>query len=205
MLKTRPVQDDFKNAVLHCISDLYRYAVSICHDTVNAEDLVSETVLRALERRIKLKDETKLKQWMLRVLTNIFIDQKRKMKRMNNVSLDARESDRKSFSLYEAISQSHFTDHNTPEITLIQKLSSEQIQKTIKELPDTFRIAFVLCDIQELSYQEIASILDVKVGTVRSRISRARSMLQKSLWQQAKETGIKVKGSRMKSKNNCDC
>jgi RNA polymerase sigma-70 factor (ECF subfamily) len=200
---TRLVADDFKGAVLKSLDDLFRYALSISHDTLLAEDLVSETVLKALENKEKLKDPSKQKQWMLRMITNSFIDQSRRLKRIKNIPLETNRSDNQPFSLYEAISHSTFTDDATPEVKLIQKLSSEKIQSAIKQLPDTFRIAFVLCDIEELSYHEIALTLELRIGTVRSRIARARSMLQKLLWKDALEAGIKIK--KKKKESNCDC
>lgn len=205
MQNTRRKHDNFKNAIVNCVDDLYRFALSICHDITNAEDLVSETVLKAMENKNKLKDISKLKQWMLRMLTNSFIDQRRKEKRVKNISMEVNYSERKRFSLYEAMGQSTFTDNNTPEITLIQKLSNEKIQEAIKQLPETFRIAFVLCEIEELSYQEIAATLKINVGTIRSRIARARGMLQKSLWEHAQETGIKIKVKIKKKEVVCDC
>lgn len=200
---TRPVSDDFKNTLLRGMDDLYRYALSISHHTTQAEDLVSDTVLKALENKEKLKDPSRQKQWMLRMITNSFIDQSRRSKRVKNIPLETNPSAYQSFSLYEALSHSTFTDDATPEVKLIQKLSSENIQSAIKQLPDTFRIAFVLCDIEELSYHEIALTLELRVGTVRSRIARARSMLQKLLWKDALEAGIKIK--KKKKESNCDC
>jgi len=200
---TRPLADDFNSAVLRSLDDLFRYALSISHDTRLAENLVSEAVLKALENKEKLKDPSRQKQWMLRMITNSFIDQRRRSKRIKNIPLETNRSDNPSFSLYEAISHSTFTDDSTPEFKLIQKLSSEKIQSAIKQLPEVFRIAFVLCDIEELSYQEIALTLELNVGTVRSRIARARSMLQKLLWRDALEAGIKIK--KKKKEKNCDC
>lgn len=204
MRGNKPREDEFKKAILNYVDDLYRFAMSISHNVTTAEDLVSETVLKALENRNKLKDKTKLKQWMLRMVANSFIDERRRAKRNKNVSLEI-ESMRKPFSLFEMIEHSSFTDNGTPEKKLIQKLSNETIQQAIKQLPDTFRIAFVLCDVEELSYQEIASTLKIKVGTVRSRIARARSMLQKILWHHAQETGIKIKEKPRKQEVKCDC
>ncbi len=200
------IQDDFKNAILNCVDDLYRYALSLCHNKPNAEDFVSETVLKALENKSKLKDPAKLKPWMLRVLTNSFIDLRRKAKRVNHIPIETNNDERMSaFSLFEAITRSPLTDNTTPEIKLIQELSNDHIQQAIKQLPDPFRIAFVLCEVEELSYQQISSTLKINIGTVRSRIARARSMLQKMLWQQAQETGIRIKAKLEKKEIGCDC
>ncbi len=205
MLQTVQTDEEFKSALLHCVDDLYRYAWSICHDSTNAEDLVSETVLKALENKNKLKDQSKLKPWMLRMLTNNYIDQRRKANRVKYISLDSTDDEAEPFSLYQSLVHGNLTDHATPEMELLHKISDESIQHAIKQLPHTFRIAFVLCDIEELSYQEIATTLDIKVGTVRSRIARARSILQRTLYRQAKEAGIKTKTTTGKKNIKCDC
>ncbi len=204
MAKTNTRQDEFKKAILNYVDDLYRFALSISHDTTVAEDLVSETVLKALENRNKLKDKTKLKQWMLRIVSNSFIDERRRAKRIQKVSIE-KGSRQKSFSLFEMVTNSSFTEDGTPEKKLIQKLSNETIHQAIQGLPDVFRVAFVLCEVEELSYQEIAATLKIKVGTVRSRIARARSMLQQTLWEHAQETGIKMKQKPKKKEVECDC
>jgi RNA polymerase sigma factor (sigma-70 family) len=98
-----------------------------------------------------------------------------------------------SFSLFEQIGGSSFTDQATPEKSFINKITREKIHEAINELPEGFRTALLLCDVEDFSYAEIASITKVPVGTVRSRIARARNLLQQKLWIQACEMGIKVK------------
>lgn len=188
-------------AVLSNLSDLRRFALSLCQSEHDAEELVSETVVKAFENRQQLKDEEKIKQWLFRILNNLFISNCRKAKLRKTVDL-AEFSD-PSFSLFEQVSRSSLMDGGTPEKTFINKITREKIHQAISELPEEFRVALVLCDINEFSYAEIASITQVAIGTVRSRIARARNLLQKRLWQYAGELGIT---SREKEKDHvCTC
>ena len=95
--------------------------------------------------------------------------------------------------MFEQVEMSSFTDGGTPENNFISKITKEKIYTAIDELPEEFRIALVLCDVNDFSYAEIAAITQVAIGTVRSRIARARNLLQKKLWQYAAELGISAK------------
>lgn len=177
--------------VLATISALHRFAFSLCQSKQESEELVSETVVKAFENRHQLKEEDKIKQWLFRILNNIFISNYRKAKNRKNIHLtDLPDS---SFSLFEQIGASSFTDAETPEKSFINKVAKEKIHEAINELPEEFRITLVLCDMDEFSYAEIASITQVAIGTVRSRIARARNLLQKKLWIYAVELGITEK------------
>ncbi len=197
--------DDLKKSILDCLDDLYRFALSLSHNSTDAEDLVSETVLKAIENISKLNDKTKMKQWLFRILSHKFIDQRRKSKRFPHLSLEKENNESANFSLYESVSHSSFTENETPESSLMQKFLDENIQQAIMELPEVFRVALVLCDKEEMSYQEIAEMLDVAVGTVRSRIARGRSILQKKLWQQALEMGIRTRTTAPSKEKECTC
>jgi RNA polymerase sigma-70 factor (ECF subfamily) len=186
-------KETLTRTVLANISALNRFAYSLCQDQSEAEDLVAETVVKAFENIHQLKDENKVKQWLFRILNNVFISNYRKNKKQRKISLtvDMDNADH-SFSLYEQIEGSDFTNADTPEKNFIAKITKEKINKAINELPEEFRIALVLCDIDEFSYAEIAIITQVAIGTVRSRIARARKLLQKKLWFYAQELGITV-------------
>ena len=177
--------------VLANISALHRFAYSLSQNKQESEELVSETVVKAFENRTQLREEEKIKQWLFRILNNVFISNYRKAKKRKNISFP--EPSDSSFSLFEQIGTSSFTDLGTPEKSFISKVTKEKIHQAINELPDDFRTTLVLCDIDEFSYAEIALITQVAVGTVRSRIARARSSLQKKLWMYAVELGITTK------------
>lgn len=186
--------------VLRNLSALQRFAFSLCQNKQEAEELVSETVVKAFENRGQLREEAKIKQWLFRILNNLFISNYRKSK--NHRTIDLPESDA-AFSLFEQVGMSGFTDGGTPEKSFINKITKEKIHQSINELPEDFRIALVLCDVNEFSYAEIAVITQVAIGTVRSRIARARCLLQKKLWLYANELGITAK---QKEKDHvCTC
>ena len=201
-MKTEELSKEiFAKEVLANISALNRFARSLCQSKQESEELVSETVVKAFENRHQLREEEKIKQWLFRILNNVFISNYRKAKNNRRISLPHNEDS--SFSLFEQISGSSFIDGGTPEKSFINKITKEKIYQAINELPDEFRITLVLCDIDEFSYAEIASIKQVAIGTVRSRIARARNLLQKKLWVYAAELGI---APRDKEKEHvCTC
>ena len=180
-------------AVLANTSALNRFAYSLCQNKSEAEDMVAETVVKAFENMQQLRDENKIKQWLFRILNNVFISNYRKNKKQRKISLPVdKDNADHSFSLYEQMGASNFTDADTPEKSFIAKITKEKIQQAINELPEEFRITLVLCDVDEFSYAEIAAITQVAIGTVRSRIARARKLLQKQLWFYAQELGIRT-------------
>ena len=169
--------------VLANVSALHRFALSLCQNRQEAEELVSETVVKAFESREQIKDEDKIKQWLFRILNNGFISNYRKA-RSRRILASTRQAD-PSFSLFEQIGMSSFTDGGTPEKSFINKITREKIHEAIQELPEEFKATLVLCDAHDFSYAEIASITQVAIGTVRSRIARARNLLQKNWSRQA--------------------
>jgi RNA polymerase sigma-70 factor, ECF subfamily len=181
-------RENFTKEVLANISALHRFALSLCQSKQESEELVSETVVKAFENRQQLRKHDKVKQWLFRILNNVFITNYRKAQRQRQISIT--DLANPSFSLFEQIGTSSFVDGGTPEKSFINKITNERIHQAINELPEEYRLALVLCDIDEFSYAEIASITEVAIGTVRSRIARARNLLQKKLWIYAGELGI---------------
>lgn len=199
----------FASVVLVHFVALERFALSLCRNSFDADDLVSETLLKAFENFHRVRDEGKIKQWLFRIMKNVFITYCRKQKNILLVEgVMEGESNREQaeFSLFESIARSSFVENGTPEKKFISVLTSDQIDKAIHELPIDFREALILCDVEDFSYAEISDILKVPIGTVRSRISRARNILQKKLWLQAQELGIKQSASaKVKSDYTCIC
>lgn len=190
----------FTNAVLQHADGLMRFAVSLCRNDHNAEDLVSETVLKAFENFTGLKDHSKMKSWLYRILYNQFISTYRKNRRTKQVYISGEGND--SFSLFEKLMATGAED---PEKIFLQKLTTETVRKAIEALPLIYRQAIVLSDMEQFSYQEIASILKVPIGTVRSRIARARQQLEKALWQLGLEMGFTRNKSNSKEQHICTC
>jgi RNA polymerase sigma-70 factor (ECF subfamily) len=191
----------FTELVLSHAARLRRFALGLCRNDFDADDMVAETIAKAYENFPSLREKSKAKQWLFSILNNTFISFYRMKKKTLNISATDEEE---GFSLFDALASSTFTDNN-PEREYISKITSAQISEAMNELPAEFRTALSLSDIEEFSYKEIADILKIPLGTVRSRISRARTILQKKLWTQAQELGIKPKIKPDKSDPDYDC
>lgn len=202
---------DLRQFVLQHLGDLYRVAFSLCHDRNGAEEIVAETIAKACESFSGLRDRSKVKQWFLRILSNTFINERRYNKLHKTSELIEKEDDEISFSLFEKLESSLRSTYN-PEQEIISKLVDDDIQKAIAELPEDFRIAVVLCDVEGYSYKETAKVLQIPVGTVRSRIARGRALLQKQLWYYVQDLNLfpkrkiekKTEGYNEK-KAGCNC
>jgi RNA polymerase sigma-70 factor (ECF subfamily) len=185
----------FERAVADVLDGLYGAALRMCRNASQAEDLVAETVLRAWNRFGTLRDRQCFRAWLFKILTNLFLeDCRRQASSPDPVSLDAMaEADEEadaSFSIFERLHQPFLLWWGTPEQEFLNGLLREHLERAIVALPEVFRAVLVLCELQGFSYQEIAEMLDVPVGTVRSRLARARSMLQRALWEDAQAAGI---------------
>jgi RNA polymerase sigma factor (sigma-70 family) len=194
-----------KAFVISLIPNLLGFAMKLARNGNDAEELVSETLLKSLEKIGQVKDETKMKAWLFTMLHNLFMDKIRAGSKVRIVAIDE-DFDIEEFSMYEELSQSSFVENGNPEVLFLQKILEDDIQAAINDLPDAFKPALILCDVEGFAYSQISEILNIPVGTVRSRIARARTLLQKKLWRYAQEMGIVGK---IKTKENvpyeCSC
>jgi RNA polymerase sigma-70 factor (ECF subfamily) len=157
----------------------------------DAEDLVQETMLRAFRSFDRFEPGTNLKAWLFRILTNAYINTYRKKQREpQKVSQDQVED----FDLYQELKDHDPELSRTPETIVLDSLVDSDILEAIEDLPEQFRLAVVLSDIEGFSYAEMAEIMGVPMGTVMSRLHRGRRALQKRLWDLARDRGI-VKGA----------
>ncbi len=169
------------------MSQLYAAALRMTRNPSDAEDLVQETYLRAYRGFDSFQEGTNLKAWLYRILTNNFINTYRSKKRRPTESdLDGTED----WAIYQRVGGLEAVAANaTPEAEVLDAMPDETVKAALESLPEQFRMAVILCDIEEFSYKEIAEILDVPIGTVMSRIHRGRKLLQKRLWERAAELG----------------
>lgn len=185
----------FESQISAMLDDLYSAALRLAKNRADAEDLVGETVAKAIKSLDTLKDLNAFRGWIFKIQSNCFISEYRKRKTRSETSVDF--SDEKSkgddFRLFDKLHQPFLLWWNNPEQVFLNDLLREDLINAIDALPHDFRIALVMAELEGLSYQEIAETLGVPVGTVRSRLSRARSLLQKRLWEHAQERGISVK------------
>ena len=150
------------------LDGLYGYAMALSRNTSEAEDLVQETCLRALRSMHGLRAEGSRKSWLFTILRNIWLNQLRHQRTVGEmVELDADGSEPN-----EPVNRAP-----DPHTDYVNKLVREQVRIAIRQLPVEFREIIMLREYEELSYQEIAALLDCPVGTVMSRLSRARSRL----------------------------
>ncbi|CAN5631784.1 sigma-70 family RNA polymerase sigma factor [soil metagenome] len=183
--------DRFQSDALPLLDSLYGAALRMTRNPADAEDLVQETMLRAYRAFDRFEPGTNLKAWLFRILTNAYINTYRKKQREpQKVSQDQIED----FDLYQELKDHDSQFSATPETIVLDSLVDSDILEAIEGLPEQFRLAVVLSDIEGFSYAEMAEIMDVPMGTVMSRLHRGRKALQKRLWELARDRGI-VKGA----------
>lgn len=178
---------------------LYNTALRLSRNPDSAEDLVAETVSKAWAAFANLKERNRFRAWIFRILTNTFISSYRKNKaEAETVPYveEPGEGDEQQFSLFESLHQPFLLWWDNPEQTFVNNLLGEEIDAAINSLADDFRTVVLLIEVQGFTYEETAGIMDVPVGTIRSRLKRARSKLQKALWQQAMDAGIHLQSNQ---------
>lgn len=167
---------------------LYRTALRMTRNAADAEDLVQEACLKAFRYFDRFEDGSNLRAWMFKILTNLFINQYRKQSKAPT-QLDY--DDLADYQLYGQMVESGLvTSERSPEKDLFDRALGEDISKAIDELPDDFRIVVVMAFVEGLSYEEIADVLGVPMGTVKSRLFRGRRLLQKALHDYAIKSGV---------------
>lgn len=177
----------FQRDALPFLDSLYGAALRMTRNPADAEDLVQETMLRAYRSFDRFEPGTNLKAWLFRILTNAYINTYRKKQREpQKISQD----DIRDFDLYQELKDHDPQWDATPENIVLDSLVDSDIIEAIEDLPDQFRLAVVLSDVEGFSYAEMAEIMDVPLGTVMSRLHRGRKALQKRLWDLARDRGI---------------
>jgi RNA polymerase sigma-70 factor (ECF subfamily) len=176
----------FERDAMEHLDALYRTALRMTRNRQDAEDLVQETYLRAYRAFEQFTPGTNLRAWLFRILTNAYINRYRKATSQPAVSsLD----DTEEFSLYRQLGQTG-EPSDSVEAEVLDRIASEDVKRAIEDLPAPYRLAVLLADVEGLSYNEMAEAMNVKKGTVMSRLFRGRKLLQKALWDQAREAGI---------------
>ena len=174
------------------LDSLYGAALRMTRNPADAEDLVQDTMLRAYRAFDRFEPGTNLKAWLFRIMTNAYINTYRKRQREpQKVSSDEVEE----FDLYQELKNHDPQFEATPENIVLDSLVDSDITEAIEDLPEQFRLAVVLSDVEGFTYAEMADIMQVPMGTVMSRLHRGRKALQKRLWELAKDRGI-VKGPK---------
>ncbi|HUF96169.1 MAG TPA: sigma-70 family RNA polymerase sigma factor [Acidimicrobiia bacterium] len=181
-------QATFADDAMPYTKQLYGAAMRMTRNPADAEDLVQETFLKAYRAYDSFTAGTNLKAWLYRILTNTYINNYRKAsRRPDEVDLGNVED----LYLYRRIgSEESVEASRTTEDRVLDGLVESDIKKAVEALPENFRIPVLLADLEGLSYQEIADILDIPIGTVMSRLHRGRKAMQKALWEFASKRGL---------------
>lgn len=169
------------------IDALYRTALRMTRNPSDAEDLVQEAYLRAFRSLHQFTEGTNLRAWIFRIMTNAYINEYRKRsRRPTRTSLD----DMEEFYLYDHLIDSGVQPSDDgPEEQVLNRITADDVIGALDELSDDFRSVVLLADVEGFSYKEIAEILDIPVGTVMSRLYRARRKLQRNLYDFAVDAG----------------
>jgi len=163
---------------------LYRTALRMSKNENDAEDLVQEAIVKAYRFWDKFEQGSNCRAWLFKIMTNIFINEYRSKSR-SPVAVNVDEID--DNFLYGQLSS--LGNEENPEKELFAKVFDDDIKNAIEELPDDFRLVVVLSFLEGFSYQEIADIADLQLGTVKSRLHRGRKLLQKRLFDYAVKNG----------------
>jgi RNA polymerase sigma-70 factor (ECF subfamily) len=181
--KTIEKQREFEREALPHMDLLYNYALRMTYNPSDADDLVQETYLKAYRFWDKYEKGTNIRAWLFRIMKNSYINRYRKeTKEPETVDYD----DVKNF--YNTV-RDDSTDSNDLQEALFGNLLDDDVAKAIASLPEDFRTVVILCDIEGLTYEEIAEFVDCPLGTVRSRLHRGRKLLRSQLLQYAKNRG----------------
>ena len=178
----------FEGLALEHMPALYSAALRMTHNTADAEDLVQETYLKAYRSFASFSEGTNLKAWLYRILTNTYINAYRARQRR---PIETDIDDVEDLYLYRRLgSLEQLAASRSAEEQLMDVFSEGEVRAALDELPDNFRMAVYLADVEGFSYKEIAGILDIPIGTVMSRLHRGRKAMQKALYEFAVESGL---------------
>src|SRR5678815_4277292 len=174
-----PSADAFAREAVGHLDALYAVACKLTRNPSEAEDLVQDTMLKAMRAREQFHAGTNLKAWLFRILTNTFINKYRRGGLERSV-LDGPDADPLADGWIGASTMEAMRD---PESRAMRALLEKEIVAALDELPEEFRLAVVLSDVEELSYKEISEIMGCPIGTVMSRLHRGRRLLKGRLYQ----------------------
>jgi len=186
MQAAREKRGDFERQALAHLDALYGAAYRLTRNPRDAEDLVQDSLLRAYRFWDSFQQDSNCKAWLLRIVTNTFINEYQRKKRSREV-LDAATAEQDATD--GILVHADANDKLSPERALLDRSVSDDVQRALDALPDDFRTACVLCDVQGLSYKEIAEIMQCPVGTVMSRLFRGRKLLATALREFARNEG----------------
>ncbi len=181
-------QERFEELAMEYMPSLYTAALRMTRNPSDAEDLVQETYLKAYRAFNTFQEGTNLKAWLYRILTNTFINTYRAKKRRPD---ESNIEDLENLYLYRRLGGLEGASiGRSAEEQVLDKFTEAEVKEAIESLPEQFRLAVLLGDVEGFSYKEIAEILDIPIGTVMSRLHRGRRALQKRLYEFGRQRGL---------------
>jgi RNA polymerase sigma-70 factor (ECF subfamily) len=183
----------FETQALPHTDALYRTALRMTRNKSDAEDLVQETMLKAYRFFDRFEQGTNIRAWLFKIMTNLYINRYRKQSRTpDEVSIDEMED----FALFHQMTDDGSYDPIQPDQSVFGEMFEDEVNREIENLPEEFRSVVVLALIEGFSYQEIAEITGVQLGTVKSRLFRGRKILQNRLAEHARKAGLLRGGAK---------
>ncbi|MEZ4225801.1 MAG: sigma-70 family RNA polymerase sigma factor [Polyangiaceae bacterium] len=192
--------DDFERESLQHLGALLGVATRLTRNPVEAEDLVQDALVKAFRARDQFAPGTNMRAWLMRIVTNTFINRYRRGG-LERAVLEGPDADPLADGWVSTTSMEALRD---PEGQALRPVLEKEIQAALDELPEEFRLAVVLADVEELSYKEIGDIMGCPIGTVMSRLHRGRRLLKGRLYHQARAMGIVGPEEKVGSDNTVD-
>ena len=186
---------EFEDIAMEHLDSLYSMAIRLVFNREAAEDLVQETYLKAYRFFDTFQKGTNIKAWLFKILRNTFINKYRKTVNLpSEIFYEDVESVNSNLSYKQENDSAELTDTLETKYNDLGNLMEDDVKHAIDSLPIEYKEAILLSDVEELSYNDIAEITNVPIGTVKSRLNRGRKLLQKSLWEYAKDRGFIKRG-----------
>lgn len=186
---------EFEESAMAHVDSLYNMALRLVFNKEEAEDLVQETYLKAYRFFDTFQKGTNIKAWLFKILRNTFINKYRKSTSIpGEVFLEDIESVNTNMTYEQEAKSGEAIDTLESKYTDLSTLLDDDVKRAIDSLPIEYREAILFSDVEELSYKDISEITNVPIGTVKSRLNRGRKLLQKSLWEYAKDRGFIKRG-----------
>ncbi|MGF1671503.1 MAG: sigma-70 family RNA polymerase sigma factor [Balneolaceae bacterium] len=177
-------QKDFNDEILPHLDALYNFGLRLTTDPNDAEDLVQDTIVKAFRFFNSYEKGTNAKAWLFRILKNSYINSYRKK------SNKPQEIDYDEVATFYETIRAERTETSDLEDQMFRELIDDDLTRALEEIPEDFRTVVLLCDVEDFTYEEIANMLDVPIGTIRSRLHRGRNLLKAQLMDYAKKRGF---------------
>lgn len=188
----------FERELLPHIDALTTFAYHLTYNEEDAKDLVQETFMKAYRALGSYVEGTNAKAWLFKILKNAYINQYRKKSRRPT------KVDFEEFIGYQDKDDASTAEYQDLRTEIFENLLGDEVTVAINALPIDFRTVILLCDVEGFTYEEIAKIIDIPIGTVRSRLHRARNMLKEKLKKYAESLGFQDKRSRKKADSDSE-